>query len=96
MPVAASTRRESVSTAITWVLSLFHGQYFNQFPVDTSFQEYSKSCEQENTFIAAPDAAKTDKADMKSDGTRRVASCRFRGMRQLSCYEDTSSESSLL
>lgn len=39
MPVAGSTRREIVSTAMTCEDSLFHGQYFRQFAVETSFHE---------------------------------------------------------
>ena len=39
MPVAGSTIRETVSTAMTWLELLFQGQYFRQFAVDTSSQE---------------------------------------------------------
>lgn len=39
IPVGASTDRDKVSTATTWVDLLFHGQYLRQFAVDTSFQE---------------------------------------------------------
>ena len=39
MPVAWSTLRDRVSTAMTWLEVLFHGQYFCQFAVETSDQE---------------------------------------------------------
>jgi hypothetical protein len=39
MPVAGSTSRESVSTAMTCVDLSFHGQYLRQLAVDTSSHE---------------------------------------------------------
>lgn len=51
MPVAGSMRRLKVSTAMTWELSLFHGEYLRQFAVETSFQSYSKSWVEEKIFM---------------------------------------------
>lgn len=42
--MAGSRLREIVSTAMTWVDWSFHGQYFLQFAVETSSQEYWNSC----------------------------------------------------
>lgn len=53
MPVAGSTCRARVSTAITCVLLSFHGQYFLQFAVETSSHEYSNSCCDSKNFILA-------------------------------------------
>lgn len=42
VPVDGSIERERVSTEMTWLDDLFHGQYFRQLAVETSSHEYSK------------------------------------------------------
>ena len=39
MPVDGSTLRDSVSTATTWFVDLFQGEYLSQFAVETSDHE---------------------------------------------------------
>lgn len=77
MPVAGSTRRDSVSTAITCELCLFHGQYLTQLAVETSSQEYSKSCVEEKTFMVCVSCASVVEFGFVADNSSANVSFSF-------------------